>query len=116
MNCSAQVQSTRSTVNGEIVHWEKIEGGCQNRTTSSPYICKRWVIVVEHDAKWNGMSMDGLKSPNGGGGERPRPFVVVAFWAGFVLAENRGNTVTRGQVSRGMFVLHSCWGLWAACT
>ena len=59
------------------------------------------------------MSVDGLKSPNGGGGGRPRPFVVVAFWAGFVLAENRVDTVA--QVSRGIFVLHSCWGLWAAC-
>ena len=48
--------------------------------------------------------MDVLKSPNGGGGGRPRPFAVVAFWAGFVLAENSGDTVTRAQVSRGMFV------------
>ena len=79
------------------------------------YICERWVIVVERDAKWNEVSVDGLRNPNGGGGGRPRPFVVVAFWAGFVLAENRGDTVTRTQVSRGMFVLHSCWGLWAAC-
>ena len=27
MNCSAQSYSTRSTVNGEGVHWEKVEGG-----------------------------------------------------------------------------------------
>ena len=57
------------------------------------------------------MSVDGLKSPNGVGGGRPRPFVVVAFWAGFVLAENRGDTVTRALVSRGIFVSHSSWGL-----
>ena len=35
MNCSAQSYSIRSTVNGEGVHWEKGEGGCQNKTTSS---------------------------------------------------------------------------------
>ena len=40
MNCSAQVYSTRSTVNGEGVHWEKAEGGSQNRTTSSLKICE----------------------------------------------------------------------------
>ena len=34
-NCSAKVYSTRSIVNGEGVHWEKAEGGSQNRTTSS---------------------------------------------------------------------------------
>ena len=39
------------------------------------------------------MSVDGLRSPNEGGGGSPRPFLVVAFWAGFVLAENRGDTV-----------------------
>ena len=35
MNCSAQSYSTRSTVNGEGVLWEKGEGGSQNKTTSS---------------------------------------------------------------------------------
>ena len=35
MNCPAQSYSTRYTVNGEGVPWEKTEGGSQNRTTSS---------------------------------------------------------------------------------
>ena len=35
MNCSTQLYSTRSTVNGDNVHCEKAEGGCQKRTTSS---------------------------------------------------------------------------------
>ena len=35
MNCSAQLYSTRSTVNGDGVHCEKADGGCQKRTTSS---------------------------------------------------------------------------------
>ena len=35
MNCSAQVYSTRSTVNGEGFHWEKAEGGSQSTPTSS---------------------------------------------------------------------------------
>ena len=34
-NCSAQVYSTRSTVNRESVHWEKAEGGSQNRAVST---------------------------------------------------------------------------------
>ena len=35
MNYSAQSYSTRYTVNGEVVLWEKGEGGSQNKTTSS---------------------------------------------------------------------------------
>ena len=35
MFCSAQLYSMRSTVNGDGVHWEKTEGVCQKRTTSS---------------------------------------------------------------------------------
>ena len=49
--------------------------------------------------------MDGLKSPNGGGGGRPRPFAIVAFWAGFVLAENRGDTVGSSQPRHFHFAL-----------
>ena len=35
MNCSAQSYLTRSTVNGEGAHWEKAEGGSQNKTIAS---------------------------------------------------------------------------------
>ena len=35
MNCSAQSYSTRDTVNGDGVLWEKGEGVSQNKTTSS---------------------------------------------------------------------------------
>ena len=35
MNCSAKLYSTRYTVNGEGVLWEKGEGESQNKTTSS---------------------------------------------------------------------------------
>ena len=35
MNCSVQRYSTRSTVNGKNVYWEKTEEGCQNRTSST---------------------------------------------------------------------------------
>ena len=35
MNCSAQLYSTRFTVSGDGVHFEKADGGCQKRTTSS---------------------------------------------------------------------------------
>ena len=35
MNCSAQLYSTKSTVNGDSIHCEKTEGECQKRTTSS---------------------------------------------------------------------------------
>ena len=35
LNCSAQLYSTGSTVNGDGVHCEKADGGCQKKTTSS---------------------------------------------------------------------------------
>ena len=35
MKCTAQLYLTRSTVNGDGVHCEKDDGGCQKRTTSS---------------------------------------------------------------------------------
>ena len=35
INFSAQLYSTRSTINGKCVHWEKSEGGNQNTTISS---------------------------------------------------------------------------------
>ena len=47
-----------------------------------------------------------LQSFNGGGGDRPRPFIMIAIWAGFVLAENRGNTVTRAHVSSSIGIMH----------
>ena len=34
MDCSAQLYSTRSIANGDGVHCEKADGGCQKRTTS----------------------------------------------------------------------------------
>ncbi|CAM9563402.1 unnamed protein product, partial [Ascophyllum nodosum] len=36
---------------------------------------------------------------NGGGCDRLRPFRIIAIWAGFVLAQCRGSTVTGAQVS-----------------
>ena len=33
LNCSAQEYETSSTTNADAVHYEKIEGGCQNNTT-----------------------------------------------------------------------------------
>ena len=36
LNCSAELYSTRSTENGDGVHCEKADGGCQKRTTSLP--------------------------------------------------------------------------------
>ena len=50
------------------------------------------------------MSVNGLRSPNGGGGGRPRPFAVVAFWVGFVLAENRGEIPLQGLMSAEAFL------------
>ena len=108
MNCSAQSYSTRSTVNGEAVHWEKGEGG-SNKTTSS--LCERCITGAVCHVKWYEVWAYRLRSPDEGGGDRPRPFIIIAIWAGFVLAENRGNTVTRAHVSSSIGIMHPYWGL-----
>ena len=51
-----------------------------------------------------------MRERNGGGCDRPRPFRIIAIWAGFVLAENRGNTVTRAHVSSSIGIMHPYWG------
>ena len=56
------------------------------------------------------MLADRLRSSNGGGGNRPRLFVIIAIWAGFVLVENRGGTVARLK-SPVAFVLCTCAGV-----
>ena len=61
--------------------------------------------------KWYEVWAYRLRSPNGGGGDRPRPFIIIAIWAGFVLAENRGNTVTRAHVSSSIYIMHPYRGL-----
>ena len=47
---------------------------------------------------------------SGGGGDRSRPFIIIVIWAGFVLAENRGNTVTRAYISSSIDTMHPYWG------
>ena len=44
--------------------------------------------------KWYEVLAYRLRCPNGGGGGRPRPFIIIVIWAGFILAENRGSTVS----------------------
>ena len=60
------------------------------------------------DVKWYEVLTGRPRSPNRGGGDRPLPLIYIAIWAGFVLAESRGGTVTRAQVRRGICVMYSC--------
>ena len=52
-----------------------------------------------------------VRKRNGGGCDRPRPFSVIAIWAGIVLAKCHGGTVTSAQFSIGIGIMHLCWGL-----
>ena len=110
MNCSAQLCSTRSTVNGDGVHCEKTEGGCQKRTTSSlMYVAMRRrrrerVQVGRKEAQV-------MRGRNGRGCDRPRPFSIIAILAVVVLTKCRGSTVTSAHVSCCIGIMHWCWGL-----
>ena len=101
MNCSAQPYSARSTVNSEGVYWEEGEGGSRNKTTSS--------LIYVSDVSYAPCARpSGTKYERG---DRPRLFIIIAIWAGFVLTENRGNTVTRARVSSSIGIMHPYWGL-----
>ena len=60
-------------MNGEGVHWEKVEGG-SNKTTPSLY--ERCIIGAVCHVKLYEVWAYRLRSPNGGGGDRPRPFIT----------------------------------------
>ena len=74
-------------------------------------VCKRCVIggvgVFNRDER----GAQVMRRRNGGGCDRPRPFRIIAIWAGFVLAQCRGSTVTSAQVSCCIGIMHWCWGL-----
>ena len=74
-------------------------------------ICKRCVIGGISEFERDGRRMQAMRERNGGGCDRPRPFSVIASWAGIVLAKCRGGTVTSTQVSSGIGIMHLCWGL-----
>ena len=56
--------------------------------------------------KWYEVWAYRLQSLNGGGSVRPRPFIIIAILAGFVLTENSGNTITRAHVSSSIGIMH----------
>ena len=106
MNCSAELYSTRSTVNGDGVHCEKTEGGCQKRTTSSlMYVsdASGGVSVFE----WDKRRAQVMRGRNGGGCNRPRPFGIIAIWAVVVLTKYRGMP---SQVLKSAVALVLCIG------
>ena len=74
-------------------------------------ISKRCVIggISEFERDERGAQI--MRERNRGGCDRPRPFSVIAIWAGIVLAKWSGGTVTSAQVSSGIVIMHLCWGL-----
>ena len=74
-------------------------------------MCKRCVIGGISEFERDVRGAQGMRERNGGGCDRPRPFRVIAIWAGIVLAKCRGGIVTSAQVSSGVGIMHLCWGL-----
>ena len=74
-------------------------------------ICKRRVTggISEFERDERGAQV--MRERSGGGCDRPRPFSVIAIWAGIVLAKCRGGIITSAQVSSGIGITHSWWGL-----
>ena len=44
-------------------------------------LCERCIIGAVCHVKWYEVWLYRLRSPNGGGGDRPRPFIIIAIWA-----------------------------------
>ena len=74
-------------------------------------IYKRCVIggISEFERDERGAQV--MRERDGGGCDRPRPFSVIAIWAGIMLAKCRGGTVTSAQASSGIGIMQLCWGL-----
>ena len=74
-------------------------------------ICNRCVIgsISEFERDETGAQV--MRERNGGGCDRPRPFSVIAIWAGIVLAKYSRGTVTSAQVSSDIGIMHLCCGL-----
>ena len=91
MNCSAQLYSTRFTVNGERSIGKKTEGAAR-------------IGAVCH-VKWYEVWAYRLRSPNGGGGDRPRPFIIIAIWAQALCWPRIAEIPLQGLVSAVALVL-----------
>ena len=68
------------------------------------HVRERWVVGVVSEFKWH-EGAQSVRAGNGGGCGRPRPFRIIAIWAGFVLAKYRGSTVISAQVSSGIDIM-----------
>ena len=71
-------------------------------------VCKRCVIGGLSVFKRDERGAQVMQERNRGGCDRPRPFSVIAIWAGIVLAKCRGSTVTSAQVSGGIDIMLMC--------
>ena len=69
-------------------------------------VCKRCVIGGVGVSKRDERGAQVMRRRNGGGCDRPRPFRIIAIWAGFVLAQCRGSTETSAQVSCCIGIMH----------
>ena len=74
-------------------------------------VCKRCVIGGVGVFKRDERGAQVMRRRDGGGCDRPRPFRIIAIWAGFVLAQCRGSTVTGAQLSCCICIMHWYWGL-----
>ena len=68
-------------------------------------------LLAHNGWRRNEVKVGVIRWRNGGGCGRPRLFIIITIWTGFVLAKNRGITVTSAQISGGIGIMHSSWGL-----
>ena len=75
-----------------------------------PDICKRCVIggMSEFERDVRGAQI--MRERNGGGCDRPRPFSVIAIWAGILLAKCRGGTAQALKSALALVLCICAWG------
>ena len=73
-------------------------------------ICKRCVIGGISEFERDEMGAQVMRERNGRGCDRPRPFSVIAIWAGIVLAKCRESTVASAKSAVALVLCISAGG------
>ena len=68
-------------------------------------LCERCIIDAVCHVKWYEVWAYRLRSPNGGGGDRPRPFIIIAIWAQALCWPKIAEMPLQGLVSAVALVL-----------
>ena len=83
----------------------KRRGGQPGKDDIVANLCERCIIGAVCHVKWYEVCAYRLRCPNGGGGDRPRPFIIIAIWAQALCWPRIAGIPLQGLVSAVALVL-----------